>query len=110
MSIRGGGLPEKHEVSQVFGYVTDEDRERWDRARAKNTREAGTAKHMMKSSAAVAYQLASYGIQAQLNAETQVAARDRNNQNRTKVRTITETVDYQPRDDRHRLDEGPEFC
>jgi hypothetical protein len=113
MSLKRGGLPGKHEISGLFGYVTDEDRERWDKMRERNKKDVSTARHMMEKSAGAAHQLARYGIQARLNAETQVAARDRNNQNTTtrkQTRTITEeTVDYEPRDTRQTLDGGPEF-
>lgn len=51
-----------------------------------------------------------HGIQAKLNAEHQVNARDRNDKTTKKTKTtITETIDFEERDDREVIDDGYEF-
>ena len=107
---KGNGLPRPSEIAFGFGFVTPEDRARWDQARQyqQEGRPRSAATEFVTSSIAAASELGREGIQAKLRAAHQVAAQDQTKQTR---RTITqvETIDVQERDGRDRLDEGFEF-
>lgn len=111
MTSETGGLPDSDQIGDMFGYVTDEDRQRWAAARQRlSTKAPSTAKQMAAAAAEAAMELGSHGIQAKLNAEHQVMARDRNDVTTKKTKTtITETIDFEERDDREVIDDGYEF-
>jgi len=103
MGIRSGGLPDGHEVADLFGYVTDEDRARWERARERRAKPMGSARQMAQASIQAAHGLAQKGIDAKINGEqytTSQQIREQSQSKKTRT-TITETVtDFEDRDNR----------
>lgn len=111
MSTNTGGLPDSNQIGDMFGFVTEEDRQRWTAARQRlSSKPPSTAKQMAADAAEAAMELGSHSIQAKLNAEHHVKARDRNDMTTKKTKTtITETIDFEERDDRDVIDDGYEF-
>jgi hypothetical protein len=109
----GNGLPRPSEIAFGFGFVTPEDRARWDQARhyQQEGRPRSAAAEFVTASIAAASELGREGIQAKLRAAHQVAAQEERDQAKQTRRTITqvETIDVQERDGRDRLEEGFEF-
>ncbi|MFG1858903.1 hypothetical protein ACGFJT_44210 [Actinomadura geliboluensis] len=108
MSGQQHGLPSASQLSLGFGFVTPEDRARWEQARRYSQRKSA-AKEMIASSLEAALELGQQGIQAKLRAAYQVEAEQQQERSRTTTRTITEVVDFEDRDDRQEIDPSFEF-
>lgn len=110
---KGNGLPRPSEIALGFGFVTPDDRAKWDQARhyQQQDRPRSAAAEFVKSSMTAASEVGRERIQARLRAAHQVAAQEERDQTKETRRTITqvETVDIQERDGRDRLEEGFEF-
>lgn len=110
---KGNGLPRPSETALGFGFVTPDDRAKWDQARQyqQQDKTPTAAAQFIKSAIAAASEVGSEQNQARVRAAHQVAAQEERDQSKETRRTIThiETVDIQDRDLRHPLDEGFEF-
>jgi hypothetical protein len=92
------GFPSETELSSMMGYVTDEDREKWDRMKAasdkqlEGARNGLTAKGLASQSAGPAISMAEKSINAQMQGE-QMAEREalRNSRKERVERTETRT-------------------
>lgn len=107
-----GGYPTPSAIAAGFGYVTPEDRAKWEQARAQGApRQRSAVAEFVQSSVSAAGELAREGIQARLRAAHQVAAEEERDDTRTRVRrrTIVETenVNWVDRDDRRHIN-GPD--
>jgi hypothetical protein len=100
------GFPSKKDMSEMFGYVTPEDQEKWDKQRTANKQASpGTAQEMAGKSIAPALELAERGIRAQMHGAQNEAQRGAQAKQRVVTReTYTEQSrnidgsesDYQP--------------
>ncbi|MFC4048382.1 hypothetical protein ACFOY4_01690 [Actinomadura syzygii] len=102
------GLPTASQLADCFGFVTPEDRARWEQARQYSQPRVSAAREMITSSLEAAAELAQQGIQAKLRAAYQVEAQQKE-RSRTTARTVTEVVDFEDRDDRREIDQTFEF-
>lgn len=107
------GFPSENEVLSMFGYVSDEDREKWRRKREaadkdlQNARNGQTAKGFASQFAAPAISMAEKSINAQMQGE-QVAARDAMRKRRTE-RVTERTRYYEEEIPQESRDSGMEF-
>lgn len=107
------GLPRSSDLGVGFGYVTPEDRAKWDQARSDRARNQhrSAASEFVKSSMSAMSELNREGIQASLRAAHQVAAQEERKRDTETRRTIVqvETVDILERDSRTPIDTVPDF-
>ncbi|QXV57388.1 hypothetical protein [Amycolatopsis sp. TNS106] len=99
--------------ARMFGYVTPEDRNRWEQQREQNRPRVNAAKLAMKASVASTLEFGERTVHARLDAAHRVAAqREFDTAHNKAVRkrrdpgsqSIIETVDYEPKDQRSTLD------
>ena len=101
----------------MFGYVTPEDRSKWEQNRAQNKPRVNALKVAMQSAAGAVMEFGQRNMDAKLKAAHQVVAREQFEESHDKTVTkrqnprtgaVTETVDYQPknRQDEMELDFG----
>ncbi|KIA73382.1 hypothetical protein ANMWB30_23090 [Arthrobacter sp. MWB30] len=105
-----GGFPSGEEMSEMFGFVTPEDREQWARSRESNKQAvAGTARDMAHKSIAPALDMARHGVQAQMHGAQYEA--QRGEQPKVRSRVIRQTVTEQSHniDGAAGSDYGPDF-
>ncbi|MEU6263723.1 hypothetical protein [Saccharopolyspora shandongensis] len=102
--------------AEMFGYVTPEDRSRWEQQRAQNKPKVNAIKQGAKSSVSSMLEVGDKSIHAKLDAAHRVAAQRRfeeshdkivNKRRDPKTWSITETVDYEPKDEREEIE--PDF-
>ncbi|MFI1408715.1 hypothetical protein ACH4Y0_02060 [Streptomyces sp. NPDC020707] len=100
-------------LARMFGYVTPEDRSRWEQMREQNNSKVKATKQGMKSSLGSMMEFGERNIGAKLDAAHRVAAQKRFDESHAKVvnqrrdpytRNIIESVDYEPRDDREEIE------
>ncbi len=105
-------------LAQMFGYVTPEDRRRWEQNRAQDRKRVSAITQGAKSSIGSMMEFAERNIGAKLDAAHRVAAQERFEESHKKIvsrqrdprtRSIIETVDYQPKDDRDEIEPDVEF-
>ena len=103
------GFPSARDFSEMFGYVKEEDREKWEKDRnANKNRSQGTAADMAGRSVGPALDLAKQGVRAQMHGAQMEAQRG----SQAKKRTVTrETVTEQSQniDEPDASDDGPDF-
>lgn len=93
------GFPNDNELLSMFGYVTDEDRDKWNRMRESSdrsleeSRSGLTARGLASQSAAPAIGMAEKSINAQMQGE-QMAEREAKRKSRTE-RVTTRTRYYE---------------
>ncbi|MCJ0875189.1 hypothetical protein [Streptomyces sp. AP-93] len=99
--------------ARMFGYVTPEDRSRWEQQRAQNKPNVNAIKQGAKSSLGSMMEFGERNIGAKLDAAHRVAAQRRFEESHNKVvnqrrdpntRNIIESVDYEPKDDREEIE------
>ncbi|MFB7597572.1 hypothetical protein [Streptomyces sp. NPDC056160] len=99
--------------ARMFGYVTPEDRSRWEQQRAQNKPHVNATKQGAKSALGSMMEFGERNIGAKLDAAHRVAAQQRFEQSHNKVvnqrrdpntRNIIESVDYEPKDDREEIE------
>ncbi|MBD0673920.1 hypothetical protein [Streptomyces sp. CBMA156] len=99
--------------ARMFGYVTPEDRSRWEQQRAQNKPHANAIKHGAKSSLSSMVEFGERNIGAKLDAAHRVAAQQRFEESHNKVvnqrhdpytRNIIESIDYEPKDGREEIE------
>ncbi|MGI8306958.1 hypothetical protein [Saccharopolyspora hattusasensis] len=102
--------------ARMFGYITPEDRSRWEQQRAQNKPNVNAIKQGAKSSVSSMLEFGDKNIHAKLDAAHRVAAQQRfeeshgkivNKHRDPKTRSIIETVDYEPKDERVEIE--PDF-
>ncbi|MFC9756700.1 hypothetical protein [Streptomyces sp. NPDC056921] len=105
--------PHGSRFAQMFGYVTPEDRSRWEQTRAQNQRHVNAAKIGTKASLDSMMEFGERIIGAKLDAAHRVAAQQQFDESHTRIvsrhrdpktRSITETVGYEPKDDREEIE------
>lgn len=107
------GLPRGPEVAGGFGFVTAEDRQKWEQARQAQRRPESAAKAFVKGFMSGIGEYRSKLNDARLRAEQQELAREEHE--RTTVKTVrktiddAETVDIEQRDMRERMSPDFEF-
>ena len=102
------GFPSGRDLSEMFGYVTEEDRAQWEKQReAGKQNQPGTAQEMANKSIAPALDMAQRGVQAQMHGAQMEA--QRGSQPKQRSRVIRETVTEQSRNIDAGEDFGPEF-
>lgn len=70
------GLPSGKDMAELFGYVTPEDKAKWEQDReASKQSSPGTAKEMANKSMAPAMDMAKRGVQAQMHGAQNEAQR-----------------------------------
>lgn len=90
------GFPSETELSSMMGYVTDEDRDKWERMKASSdkqierSRSGLTARGLASQSAAPAISMAEKSINAQMHGE-QMADRERRRKEGEEEVEVTET-------------------
>jgi len=101
------GFPSKRDMSEMFGYVTEEDQQKWEKQReARKTSSPGTAQQLAAQSIKPALDLAKHGIRAQMHGAQNEAQRGA----QAKQRVVTrETVTEQSRNIDGSDDFGPDF-
>lgn len=108
-----GGLPNESQVAGGFGFVTVEDRQKWEQARQLQHRPESAAKAFVKGFMSGITEYRSKLNDARLRAEQQQAVKEEHEATSAKTvrRTIkdAETVDIEQRDMRDQLDPGFEF-
>ncbi|MGW0896939.1 hypothetical protein ACWD0G_08060 [Streptomyces goshikiensis] len=99
--------------ARMFGYVTPEDRSRWEQQRAQNKSNVSAIKQGTKSTLSSMMKFGERNIGAKLDAAHRVAAQQRFEESHNKVvnqrrdpntRNIIESVDYEPKDDREGIE------
>lgn len=99
--------------ARMFGYVTPEDRTRWEQQRAQNKPHVIAIKQGAKSALGSMMEFGERNIGAKLDAAHRVAAQQRFEESHDKVvnqrrdpntRNIIESVDYEPKDDREEIE------
>lgn len=104
------GFPSEKDMSEMFGFVTPEDREKWQQKReaSKQKGAPGTAQEMAGKSIKPALDLAKHGVRAQLHgAQTEA---QRGAQAKQKIRVTRERVTEQSQNiEGDSTDFGPEF-
>lgn len=104
--------------AQMFGFVTPEDRSRWEQARAQEKPNVGLAKKGMKSGADSMMDFGQQNMRGTLDAAHRVAAQQRFDEEHNKITTrhrdpktqsIVESVDYEHKDDRETIETEPDF-
>lgn len=114
------GQQEKYgsRFAQMFGFVTAEDRSRWEQARAQEKPKVGLAKKGMKSGADSMMDFGQQNMRGTLDAAHRVAAQQRFDEEHNKITTrhrdpktqsIVESVDYEHKDDRETIGTEPDF-
>ncbi|MFF3128656.1 hypothetical protein ACFVRD_41825 [Streptomyces sp. NPDC057908] len=100
-------------LARMFGYVTPEDRSRWEQTRAQNQKYVNAAMRATKSSLGSMMEFGERIVGAKLDAAHRVAAQQRFEESHDKIvsehrdprkRSIIETVDYEPKDDREEIE------
>lgn len=86
------GFPSKKDMSEMFGYVTPEDQQKWAKQREENQQAApGTARDMAAKSIKPALDLAERGIRAEMHGAQNEAQRGAQAKQRVVTReTFTE--------------------
>lgn len=99
--------------ARMFGYVTPEDRSRWEQQRAQNRPNVNAIKQGAMSALSSMMEFGERSIGAKLDAADRVAAQQRFGESQDKVvnrrrdpntRTIIESVGYEPEDDREGIE------
>ena len=99
--------------ARMFGYVTHEDRSRWEQQRAQNQPKVNAIKQGVRSSVDAMLEFADKNIHAKLDAAHRVVAQQRFDVSHDKIvnkrrdpttQSIIETVDYEPKDDRETIE------
>lgn len=103
------GFPSGKDLSEMFGFVTEEDRSKWEQQReAGKKKQPGTAADMASKSVAPAMDMAKQGVQAQMHGAQYEAQRGA--QPKQKTRVVRETVTEQSRNiDPSDSGYGPDF-
>lgn len=105
-------------LARMFGYVTSEDRGRWEQERAQNREHVSALKRGAKSSLSSMMEFGERNIGARLDAAHRVAAQTRFEQSHEKVvsrhrnprtRSIVETVEYDAKDERQEIEPDVEI-
>ena len=100
-------------LAHMFGYITPEDRARWEQERAQNTRRIGAIKKGTKSALSSTMEFGERNIGSKLDAAHRVAAQTRFDESHDKIvnkhrdprtRSIVESVDYEPKDERQEIE------
>ncbi|MEW2413076.1 hypothetical protein AB0953_05040 [Streptomyces sp. NPDC046866] len=99
--------------ARMFGYVTPEDRSRWEQQRAQNKPHVSALRQGAVSALSSMMEFGERNIGAKLDAAHRVAAQQRFEESHNKVvnqrrdpntRNIIESVDYEPRGDREGIE------
>ncbi|WP_030895957.1 hypothetical protein [Streptomyces sp. NRRL F-5053] len=99
--------------ARLFGYVTPDDHSRWLQQREQNRPNVSSAKRALKAGADSMLDFGTMNMQATLNAAHRVAAQRQFDESHNKIihwsrdpqtRSITETVDYEPKDAREEIE------
>ncbi|MFD2024166.1 MULTISPECIES: hypothetical protein [Promicromonospora] len=100
-------------LARMFGYVTAKDRGEWEQERMQNRRNVNAVKKGAKSSLSSMMEFGERNIGSRLDAAHRVAAQTRFEESHDKVvsrhrdprtRSIVETVDYEPKDERQEIE------
>lgn len=103
-------------LAQMFGYVTPEDRSRWEQQRAQNKPSVNAIKKGAKSAVSSMMEFGDRNINARLNAAHRIADQQRFEESHNRIvstrrdpatRSIIESVDYEYKDDRESIE--PDF-
>lgn len=98
--------------AQMFGFVTPEDRSKWEQARAQQKPSVNLAKKGMKAGADSMMDFGQQNMRGTLDAAHRVAAQQRFDEEHDKItsrhrdprtRSIVESVDYVHKDDRETI-------
>jgi hypothetical protein len=99
--------------ARMFGYVTPEDRSRWEQIRAQNEPNVNALRQAVQSSVGAMLEFWDRNITAKLDAAHRVVAQQQFEQSHDKIvntrrdpksRSIIETVDYAQKDDREEIE------
>ncbi|NEA20736.1 hypothetical protein [Streptomyces halstedii] len=99
--------------ARMFGYVTVEDRSRWEQQRAQNKPHVNALKLGATTALGSMVEFGERNVGATLDAAHRVAAQHRFEESHNRVvnqrrdphtRSIIESVDYEPRDDREEIE------
>ncbi|MFJ6484209.1 MULTISPECIES: hypothetical protein [unclassified Streptomyces] len=99
--------------ARMFGYVTPEDRSRWEQQRAQNKSNVSAIQQGAKSALSSLMEFGERNIGTKLDAAHRVAAQRRSEESHNKImnhrrdpntRNIIESVDYEPEDDREGIE------
>lgn len=99
-------------LAGMFGYITPEDRSRWEQERAQNKGHVNAVKKGAKSSLSSMMEFGERNIGSRLDAAHRVAAQTRFEESHEKVvskhrdprtRSIIETVEYDAKDERQEI-------
>lgn len=103
------GFPTGKDLSEMFGFVKEEDRNNWEKERAaRQNQSRGTAADMAGRSAGPALDMAKRGVQAQMNGAQMEAQRGQQAKVRM-VKTETFTEQSENIDPKSTVDYGPDF-
>ncbi|MGW6600515.1 hypothetical protein [Streptomyces sp. NPDC055036] len=100
-------------LARMFGYVTPEDRSRWEQTRAQNKKHVSAAKEGTKSALGALMEFGERSIGAKLDAAHRVAAERRFEESHDRIvserhnprtQSIIESVGYEPKDNREEID------
>ncbi|MFI9629311.1 hypothetical protein [Streptomyces sp. NPDC052042] len=102
--------------AQMFGYVTPEDRGRWEQQRAQNSKRVSALKQGAKSTGGAMMEFGQRNMDSKLAAAHRVAQQQQFDESHDKIvtkrrdpktRSIIETVDYEHKDGRQEIE--PDF-
>lgn len=105
-------------LAQMFGYVTPEDRSRWQQQRSQNQKRVSASKKGAKSTLGSMMEFVERDVSSKLNAAHRVAAQkefeEGNNKSTSsrydpETRSIVETVKYSEIDDRPTIEADMEI-
>lgn len=101
-------------LASMFGFVTDEDRARWEQRRQANAKNVSGVRQAVSSGLGSLVHALERNVTSELRAAHQVAAQEQFEESNVKTTTkrwdsrkqsIVETVDYSPKDDERHMDE-----
>ena len=105
-------------LARMFGFVTAEDRSRWEQERSQNKGHVNAVKKAAKTSLSSMMEFGERNIGSRLDAAHRVAAQTRFEESHERVvsthrdprtRSIVETVDYEPKDERQEIEPDVEI-
>lgn len=108
--------PQGSRLASMFGYVTPEDRQKWEQMRQANKPRVGAAKAGTKAAMNALMHSMDKKLTSQMRAADQISAKESFEENNTrsvsqrynaKTQRIEETVEWTPRDERSDLE--PDF-
>lgn len=97
------GFPTRNQIAEAFGIVTPEDKARWEQMDRATAPDRSAGREAVAGALESVGEVGRHSMQSRLRAAHQVDAEQQQRGRETRVRTITETVDFVDRDTRRTI-------